>query len=522
VRFESIVSIVSYIDTKSTERSGGAVAVAAAFACTNRPPRKKATLGGFIATETEIHKQPAGERSVVMPYPSDAPRNKHDLLGPSEMMVDPTYDLNEFVASYAFRTADEMFHMLHSQVQDPSHFASTKSAKIESLSAVYSYSNAPDPPLSRSLLVVGVASSSQPWVQHLLEERDPSESVMHRCTIAVKRLRQSGLAPKDVMNSQSFSSFVRALRKHRQVAIVAPDKYQRFALVSPDDSDQDDDTDIDGDGACYAHLYVGKIDDVQRALAERAEHVEPVTSSPRYDPSTPPWQPSTPPINDAPEWQPSTPPLPPDHDDNDAGSSSLWQPPGGSTTGNDEGGDGSGLWQPPTDSDAPGDTYSYGGSGDANNYGNSWDTGGGGGGDAGVKRPRSGSDDNGGEGEDDDGEGRRNSQNQFHTDSGAAAADAFYSGLTRTLDTRADSRIYHMRAFNGWVKATQIQELDPQTLAAAARSKRRKGGGSEGGGAGGKPLRILDLACGKGGDLGKWILHPRGIANYVGIDVARG
>jgi mRNA (guanine-N7-)-methyltransferase len=33
---------------------------------------------------------------------------------------------------------------------------------------------------------------------------------------------------------------------------------------------------------------------------------------------------------------------------------------------------------------------------------------------------------------------------------------------------------------------------------------------------------VLDLACGKGGDLGKWALHPRGISNYVGIDVARG
>jgi SAM-dependent methyltransferase len=94
----------------------------------------------------------------------------------------------------------------------------------------------------------------------------------------------------------------------------------------------------------------------------------------------------------------------------------------------------------------------------------------------------------------------------FHADAGAAAADRFYSGLTRTLDTRAESRLYHMRAFNGWVKATQIQELDPKTTFKKGSS----------------PLRVLDLACGKGGDLGKWILHPRGVQNYVGIDVARG
>jgi SAM-dependent methyltransferase len=94
----------------------------------------------------------------------------------------------------------------------------------------------------------------------------------------------------------------------------------------------------------------------------------------------------------------------------------------------------------------------------------------------------------------------------FHADAGAAAADRFYSGLTRTLDTRAESRLFHMRAFNGWVKATQIQELDPKTSFKKGSS----------------PLRLLDLACGKGGDLGKWILHPRGVQNYVGIDVARG
>jgi len=108
--------------------------------------------------------------------------------------------------------------------------------------------------------------------------------------------------------------------------------------------------------------------------------------------------------------------------------------------------------------------------------------------------------------------------NTFHTDSGAAAADAFYSNLTRSLDTRADSFLFHMRNFNGWVKATQISELDPLTFDSSNNntntSKKRKRTKH--------PLRILDLACGKGGDLGKWVLHKRGIANYVGIDVARG
>ena len=108
--------------------------------------------------------------------------------------------------------------------------------------------------------------------------------------------------------------------------------------------------------------------------------------------------------------------------------------------------------------------------------------------------------------------------NQFHEDDTAAAADVFYSGLTRELDSRAESRLFHMRAFNGWTKAIQIAELNPFTKDALQSKKRKRASG----GALLGPLRVLDLACGKGGDLGKWILHSRGIENYVGIDVARG
>jgi mRNA (guanine-N7-)-methyltransferase len=63
---------------------------------------------------------------------------------------------------------------------------------------------------------------------------------------------------------------------------------------------------------------------------------------------------------------------------------------------------------------------------------------------------------------------------------------AFYPIVNRSsLDSRADSRLFHMRQFNNWCKAIQILELNPNS-------------------AGGKvQLRVLDLACGKGGDLGK-------------------
>lgn len=159
-------------------------------------------------------------------------------------------------------------------------------------------------------------------------------------------------------------------------------------------------------------------------------------------------------------------------------SDGLWQPPGAEEESS------GGLWQPPTADDTPSAFTT-----------NGFDTGG-----VSAWQP-----------DETNSAGIKRKLDEFHTDSGAAAADAFYSGLTRNLDTRADSRLYHMRAFNGWVKATQIQELDPRCKVKGKTNKNSR-----------PPLRVLDLACGKGGDLGKWVLHDRGISNYVGVDVARG
>lgn len=227
-----------------------------------------------------------------------------------------------------------------------------------------------------------------------------------------------------------------------------------------------------------ATVYIGKIDEVKEYLTGGAAQEEPT-----FVPTTPPvefmdaepedgepvWKPPDA-DEDVPTWKP------PEEEDNGGG---LWQPPGGDDSGGFGGGEdsGIGMWQPFTESTSNGFEDS------------AW------------KPPQQES-----------GQKRSHSEvggeeegNKFHADSGAAAADAFYSGLTRSLDTRADSRIFHMRAFNGWVKATQIQECNPRTKTNV-----------------GKGLRVLDLACGKGGDLGKWAHHKRGMQNYVGVDVARG
>ena len=155
----------------------------------------------------------------------------------------------------------------------------------------------------------------------------------------------------------------------------------------------------------------------------------------------------------------------------DDDNNNLWVPPGSN---NNHEGDDTMMWQPPTNQNTP---FSY--------YENNTNT-------------------------------SLEINNSFHTDVGAAAADKFYSELTRSLETRSESILYHMRNFNGWVKATQIAELDPKTILSSESSNSKKRKRSR------HPLRVLDLACGKGGDLGKWTLHRRGIQLYVGSDVARG
>lgn len=365
------------------------------------------------------------------------------------------------------------------------------------MASVYSYSDAPDypGPLARSLLVVGVADASLSLVRIVVaaanqggEGTDQAvPDCLHKCTLAVQLAdakHMSRLEPRHQQNSTKFSTFMKQLRKEDAVAIVAKDKHGRFSILVPMGSQSltDNDTaDIQADD-CAAYCYVGDTKEVLEFLtaSNRSAPIEEATTQ------------------------------------KDTSSSTLWQPPGTEeSTSNDNG---TGLWQPPGTDDGAGEGASSfaapwettASTDDAND---AWAPGGGddsawGAGDAGQSNKRSFGEINGGDDDDGD-EADETEENKFHADSGAAAADAFYSGLTRSLDTRADSYLYHMRSFNGWVKATQIQELDPILIV--------NGRGQPKG-----PLRVLDLACGKGGDLSKWTLHGRGIKHYVGIDVARG
>lgn len=74
-----------------------------------------------------------------------------------------------------------------------------------------------------------------------------------------------------------------------------------------------------------------------------------------------------------------------------------------------------------------------------------------------------------------------------------------------------DSRIKGLRVFNNWIKSCIIQRYSPDEdfVAGASRS-----------GPPPKKLLVLDMGCGKGGDLNKWQSAPQPIELYVGLDPA--
>jgi mRNA (guanine-N7-)-methyltransferase len=86
---------------------------------------------------------------------------------------------------------------------------------------------------------------------------------------------------------------------------------------------------------------------------------------------------------------------------------------------------------------------------------------------------------------------------------------------------KTDSRIKGLRSFNNWIKSTLIQKFSPdeEFLSQTGGSSRDWTGGNE------PPtdyrkLLVVDLGCGKGGDLGKWQLAPQPVDLYVGLDPA--
>ncbi|KAL2422022.1 mRNA cap guanine-N7 methyltransferase [Exophiala dermatitidis] len=82
---------------------------------------------------------------------------------------------------------------------------------------------------------------------------------------------------------------------------------------------------------------------------------------------------------------------------------------------------------------------------------------------------------------------------------------------------RNESQIKGLRSFNNWVKSVLIQKFSPEEKAEPEelgwgeepKEPERQ-----------RPLAVIDIGCGKGGDLGKWQLAPQTVGLYVGLDPA--
>jgi mRNA (guanine-N7-)-methyltransferase len=77
---------------------------------------------------------------------------------------------------------------------------------------------------------------------------------------------------------------------------------------------------------------------------------------------------------------------------------------------------------------------------------------------------------------------------------------------------KTDSRIKGLRSFNNWVKSCIIQKFSPD--------EDHSPGALERGISSGNKLLVLDIGCGKGGDLFKWQQAPQTVDLYVGLDPA--
>lgn len=80
-----------------------------------------------------------------------------------------------------------------------------------------------------------------------------------------------------------------------------------------------------------------------------------------------------------------------------------------------------------------------------------------------------------------------------------------------------ESKIKGLRSFNNWVKSTLIHKFSPEEK----EEEEELGWGEEAKPPPEqKPLLILDIGCGKGGDLGKWQQAPQQVGLFVGLDPA--
>lgn len=374
-----------------------------------------------------------------MSYPTKGnPTAKHDLFVPRLPPPSTT-----FMDAFGLANASALFQKLNEPVPPD----------LKQLASVYSYADGPKPPLSRALFVIGVIPETHALMRKLIgdeEDVDEVDKSLHRCSVAVKRAdgyHASQLEEKYILKSKAFAQFVRRLRQEGCAAVLGHDKYTRMGILKPlRDSVEEGYHQNDFHAACY----VGTTDNVKAALKQTVAPAAAVATPPAENgglgsnDDEPVWNPD----GGEPTWQPDDGPT----YDNNAGNGDepLWQPDDGGGGGADATSSSTGLWEAPSSSGGAGEslwepsskqestglglwepsTSSDGGFGDGGGAAaTEWDQV-----QPSLKREREKSDD----------EEENENGNEFHANAGAAAADKFYSNLTRNQGTRADSRLYHM------------------------------------------------------------------------------
>lgn len=101
------------------------------------------------------------------------------------------------------------------------------------------------------------------------------------------------------------------------------------------------------------------------------------------------------------------------------------------------------------------------------------------------------------------------------TGEGSQVAAFYNKRLNFSREERKSSPIIGLKSFNNWVKSVLIAKYARDYHKAAEDSFASNDQGRRGGPRRQTPFRVLDIGCGKGGDLQKWL--KAGITDYVAI-----
>lgn len=85
---------------------------------------------------------------------------------------------------------------------------------------------------------------------------------------------------------------------------------------------------------------------------------------------------------------------------------------------------------------------------------------------------------------------------------------------------RTESKIKGLRSFNNWIKSTLIQKFSPDEKFLSQFNDNKDWADGVAPLTDVQRLLVMDLGCGKGGDLGKWQQAPQTVDLYVGLDQA--